>query len=62
MDYSFRWICSRCGKDQVEYVENGSPCAEVLCEYCGGPSSHRDMTEDEVDAWSAAIEKSRLHI
>lgn len=58
--YTFRWVCPHCKEDQPEYIVEGSPKLEVLCERCSRWSQYEELTTEEQVAWDIAIEREAV--
>ena len=59
-DFSFRWTCPRCEEEQPEYIVDGSPCLEVVCERCGEWSAYEQLSEVERAAWDKTREEEAI--
>lgn len=55
----FMWQCPKCSTIQPEYIVDGSPSIEVLCEKCGKGTQYHELTEHERLAWDFAIEDEK---
>ena len=56
-DIAFKWQCQHCGTKQQEYIVDGSPRLELLCEHCMRCIGYDDLSTEEQVNWGIALEQ-----
>ena len=56
----FSWTCPRCDHRQREYIESGSPCAEVLCDSCNAGIGYHELSPVARNDWDTALRHEKI--
>ena len=57
-EYTFTWRCQNCATKNIEYVVEGSPSLEILCEKCGRVTVYEECTTETQVQWDITREQS----
>lgn len=56
-EFCFEWQCPNCSTRNAEYIVDGSPSLEVLCEKCMAVTDYEELQTEEQVNWDIAREQ-----